>query len=237
MRDPLENKVIFGYQYFVPDDMEDDDPKHPSKTVAAIEEGTERIKESAKVLSLALDAPGLDASDSLFGRGWARARMWEQYAENHAGVCLAFARDALIENLTESLKLQGLAGPYNKAVNYTLRGTGEGLALGEIESGPLPDGWVEAFVEKEKDHFFFLKTTDWQTEHEYRFVVTADDPGYLFADFGDALKAVAIGHGLARWEWPGVVAASREANAEPFRLEWSTGAPRAWWLDKQSDQS
>lgn len=33
--------------------------------------------------------PGADA-DSLFHRGWARARMWHQYAAEHTGACLVF---------------------------------------------------------------------------------------------------------------------------------------------------
>ena len=87
MRDPLENKWIFSYWYEVPDGMTDDDPEHPGQAVAFIEDRASRIRESAKVLSLTLDTEGLEESDELFGRGWARARMWEQYAENHAGVC------------------------------------------------------------------------------------------------------------------------------------------------------
>src|SRR5581483_6101293 len=50
-----------------------------------------------KVLGLTIDAEwaaNVPEYDRRFGMGWARARMWEQYAENHTGVCLVFAKDA-----------------------------------------------------------------------------------------------------------------------------------------------
>ncbi len=41
---------------------------------------------------------------------------------------------------------------------------------------------------------------------------------------------------LPRWEWPGVVEVCRAADVRALRVEWSTGAPRAWWLDKPPDE-
>lgn len=238
MRDPLENKWLFRCSYTVPTHMPDEHPDHPERTRECLELHAARIRESAKVLSLTLDADGFAAPDSLFGRGWSRARMWEQYAENHAGVCLVFKRDALIERVTESLKAQGLAGPYNRPVKYTLRGTGGGLPLNLNEIGPIDEQWVRELVEVRKDDLFFLKTTDWETEHEHRFIVTAPEEDYVYAGFGDdVLEAVVIGERLARWEWPGVVASCQHAGAMALRLEWSTGAPRAWGLDQPPGHS
>lgn len=238
MRDPLENKWLFNCSYELASDMPDDHPDHPERTRDFLELRAARIRESAKVLSLTLDGDGFEGPAKLFGRGWARARMWEQYAENHAGVCLLFKRDALIERVTESLQAQGLPGPYNRSVTYTQRGTGRGLPLNLTEIGPIDEQWVRELVEKRKDDLFFLKTTDWETEHEYRFIVTAPDQQYVDADFGDGvLQAVVIGEKLARWEWPGVIESCRHAGAMALRLEWSTGAPRAWRLDEPPDQS
>ena len=147
MRDPLENKWLFNSSYTIPTGMPDDDPNHPDRTQAFLEARAAAIRESAKVLSLTLDAPGFEEAP-LFGRGWARARMWEQYAENHAGVCLLFRRDAIIERVTESLRSQGLPGPYNRRVAYTQRGTGGGLPLNLDEIGQVDEQWVNEFVER-----------------------------------------------------------------------------------------
>jgi len=238
MRDPLENKWLFNSSYTVPSDMPDDHPDHPERTQEFLECQAARIREIAKVLSLTLDADGFEGSAELFGRGWSRARMWEQYAENHAGVCLVFKREVLIERVTESLKSQGLPGPYNRRVNYTQRGTGGGLRLNLNEIGPVDEQFVRELVQRHNDKLFFLKTTDWETEHEYRFVVTAPDEPYVYADFGDdVLDAVVIGEELPRWEWPGVVESCREAGAMALRLEWSTGSPRAWALSEPIQSS
>ncbi|MBU2457209.1 MAG: DUF2971 domain-containing protein, partial [Planctomycetes bacterium] len=36
-------------------------------------------------------------------KGWEKARMWAQYAEDHAGICLAFSKKKLEENLKNTL--------------------------------------------------------------------------------------------------------------------------------------
>jgi hypothetical protein len=230
MRDPLENKWLFNSSYTVPTGMRDDDPNHPARAQSFLEARAAVIRESAKVLSLTLDAEGFEEAP-LFGRGWARARMWEQYAENHAGVCLLFKRDALTKRVTESLRAQGLPGPYNRPVIYTQRGTGGGLRLNLDEIDRLDEQFVNELVEAHNDQLFFLKTTDWETEHEYRFVVTSPADHFVYADLGDdVLDAVIVGEHLPRWEWPGVIQSCEDAGAAALRLEWSTGSPRAWWL-------
>lgn len=236
MRDPLENKWLFHCSYSVPDDMPDSDPEHPERTAELIKREAAAIREGAKVLSLTLDAEAFGRGAELFGRGWARARMWEQYAENHAGVCLVFDRQSVIEEVTASLNAQGMPAPYNRLVEYTERGTGAGLPLNLNEIGEVDPQWVRELVEKRKDELFFLKTTDWETEREYRFVVTSDKPGHVLAHTGEALKAVVVGERFPRWGWPGVIESCRESGLMALRREWSTGAPRAWWLDDPPDQ-
>jgi len=46
-----------------------------------------------------------------FHRGWARARMWDQYAEHHRGACFVFARDrwqAAVGRVVDALVKEGL---------------------------------------------------------------------------------------------------------------------------------
>jgi Protein of unknown function (DUF2971) len=207
----------------------DNHPDHPAHVEGFLKAQAARIRESAKVLSLTLDTDGFEGRAALFGRGWARAPMWEQYPENHAGVCLLFRRDALIERVTDSLTSQGFAGPYNRSIAYTRRGTGSGLRLDLDEIETVDEQFVRRLVETQKDISSSSKTTDWETEHEYRFVVTAPDERYVYAHFGDGvLDAVVIGEQLPRWQWSGVVGSSEQAGAAALRLEWSTGSPRAW---------
>ena len=232
MRDPLENKKwLFPGSYSVPDDIPDGHPEHPETAGQEFGAAANEIRDSAKLLSLTIDAEDLRGRAELFGRGWARARMWEQYAENHAGVCLRFKREDLTARITESLNTQGLASPYHRPVGYTDEGSGGGLPLNLNEIVGKVDGeFVRQFVQQHHIRLFFRKTIDWESEHEYRFVVTTPDMEYVYVDFGDALDVVAVGENCPRWQWPAVVEACQGLNAEPVRVEWSTGAPRAWRL-------
>jgi hypothetical protein len=43
------------------------------------------------------------------------------------------------------------------------------------------------------DAFFFLKLTDWESEHEYRFAELTKDDEYSYVSIGDTLAAVVVG--------------------------------------------
>ena len=93
---------------------------------------------------------------------WARARLWEQYADNHAGVCLVFDRNAMIEALTRSL---GAKGQYqHREVDYTVGGFGLSDAatviLNDFSESAVEDE-VALHVVRYSREFFFLKTDDW----------------------------------------------------------------------------
>jgi hypothetical protein len=85
---------------------------------------------------------------------------------------------------------------------------------------------VRRFVQQHNDVLFFLKTRDWETEYEYRFVVTAPDDDYVYVDYVDALEAVIVGERFPRWERPGAIAMCRAKDAEAARISWRSDAPR-----------
>ena len=87
VNDPLEsNPAFLGAEFGLSDNPEVD----YENQVAAMEAGTrlQQLRRHSKVLSLTIDAAGHEGDAEVFGRGYARARMWQQYAENHQGVCL-----------------------------------------------------------------------------------------------------------------------------------------------------
>jgi hypothetical protein len=92
MRDPMEaQKMILAGAGGVPDDPESDRAMQRSWIDAWGQIST--LRGRTKLLSLTVDAPSYTGTAEIFGRGWARARTWQQYAENHAGVCLLFHRE------------------------------------------------------------------------------------------------------------------------------------------------
>lgn len=167
-----------------------------------------------------------------FGCAWARPRMWEQYAENHAGVCLVFDRAQLLDELRASL---GRLGSYWEGpVHYTPQGFG-GSRGAILERGSFHEQTVDhdvlQHVEKHFADFFLLKTTDWATEFEYRFVLHRPDEtlGQLvdpvLASYGAALRSVIVGESFPPWQLPGAHRLTEEFGVELRVMQWALGFP------------
>ena len=227
MRDPLENKTWFlggagwASQTSADEPFEATELAHLQFNLLANE-----IRKSARLLALTVDADGYSPIASEFSRGWARPRMWENYGENHRGVCLAFDRDQLVEAIATSLDAQGLLSPYHKAVEYTETGAHD-LTLDHTgASGQITPQFVAGYIEEHHVELFFRKALDWQTEHEYRFVVTVPKGwGEVHIDWEGALKAVIVGEKLPGWQRPAVHAACEHAAVPVTRLDWTMGYP------------
>lgn len=93
MRDALESNPAFLSSEY---GMTDDPCADRERQAVALEAGVnlQRLRQCSKVLSMTIDADDYHGDAEVFGCGYARARIWEQYAENHQGVCLMFRRDA-----------------------------------------------------------------------------------------------------------------------------------------------
>jgi Protein of unknown function (DUF2971) len=119
MRDPLENQQ---WRFTFSGRGARDD----AAVIADVEQQTElerRANEETRarshLLSLTIDAePRPDGEREPFCFGWARARMWEQYAERYSGVCLVFDRELLTQRFTEALEGGEVAGTYHRPVIY-----------------------------------------------------------------------------------------------------------------------
>lgn len=222
MRDPLENRDWrFTGAWFV-DPTET--PNSAEKAFFTFNHYAQEIRHKARLLAMTVDAPGATEIDH-FARGWARARMWEHYAEKHAGVCLVFDRQRLISNLSRSVREQCEVSPYHRPVEYTETGTADlTLNLGSPDEFSTA-AKVARYIEDHNDELFFLKTLDWETEFEYRFVTTTESDDDLFVDYGDALEAVIVGEKFPHWERPAAIEACNNAAAEALRLDWSMHRP------------
>jgi DUF2971 family protein len=103
MRDPRESHdwSVTGGGY-EPAAYTDQDKLEDVHRWVEFNRGINELKSHVKVLSLTHDDPGeRDATE--FGRGFAHPRLWEQYADDHRGVCLCFDSEKLIDRLTARL--------------------------------------------------------------------------------------------------------------------------------------
>lgn len=230
VNDPLENQPWrFTASYFVDDSAPD--PHEPEQRYFQFHREAEIIFRSARIAALTVDAipagEGRQGAAAAFAKGWGRARMWEQYAERHAGVCLLFDREKLTASIRSSLAAQGLAQPYERSVEYSNEELGarrHRLNLDSIDGKDVAVG-ARRFVEENHELLFFLKSEDWATEYEYRFVVTDPGQDYVRIDYGDALQAVVVGERFPEWQRPGAISRCREVGADALRVDWSMGAP------------
>jgi hypothetical protein len=90
-----------------------------------VERSLNPLRAQCCLLSLTVDAEGYTAPDDApFGRGYGRARLWERYGDNHAGVCLCFARPDLEQRARDAL-----GNVEAKAVRYTPGGRATSPAM------------------------------------------------------------------------------------------------------------
>lgn len=158
MRDPFENRAL-PFSIVGPDPFSDAQLERFVRIVDLVRD----LRSASRLLSFSVDAStGYDHFDAPFMRGWARARMWEQYASNHSGVCLALDR-LLLENQIEA-ELEPLGSVHSGTVLYTARGFSEtsssALVLESFRDDQLEED-VAAYVMNHVDDMFFTKTLDW----------------------------------------------------------------------------
>ena len=186
-------------------------------------------KVAARLLSLTADTDDYGENTEPFGRGYARASMWQLYGDDHRGVCLAFDRERLLSALTS--ELADSARIIAKPVRYV-----RALSPDSLPSEPLKDMSTEAFhaavedyLEKNADLLLFTKLLDWSGEQEFRFVVVRHDDydGSLDVAFGDALRAVIVGAELPAWQRAGAEVICREAgDVDLVRCIWHERRPK-----------
>lgn len=173
---------------------------------------------------------GESERDLPFRCPWGRARMWEQYADDHAGVCLVFDRDSLLTSVRRFLKEDFWDGP----VTYTIQGVNGAPATTNVSLADLdlPPEAVDDYLREHYQDFFFLKTEDWATEFEYRIVSyrdwgSSDDnpPPGPDIEFGDSLLGVFVGANFPEWQVAGARAVTEGVSAHFRHMTWNSGRP------------
>jgi hypothetical protein len=238
MRDPLENKAWRpppAAYWGSAAQGQPGDPGHPETNYWQFNAWAAEIWAQAHLLAFTIDADDYSIENEVFGRGWARARMWEQYGEGHAGVCLVFDRDRLIANVAESLDQLHLARPYHGRVEYTESGKEPLRLTGDMLKEEVSQERVAAFIEDKHDSLFFLKALDWRSEYEYRFVVTAPPGGEgVFVEFGDALVGVVAGEKFPDWQVAGALELANRHESKALQLHWDN---RPYLIQLQQDSA
>ena len=198
------------------------------------------LRRGARLACFTLDRKRADnaTEGTLFHRGWARARMWEQYSEEHAGACLVFGRGELVR-LVDGHRPHG---------DGDLFSCGRVSYVDQALTIPLP--WMDV-VEQGIDavlddfqirrgaasHLYFTKNTDWRSEEEFRIVYVewnvsddeTDQP--LLIPYESSLLAIVLGEHFPTSELEAL--RSRKVipgDVDVLRCEWHSGAPCLFYV-------
>lgn len=165
-----------------------------------------------------------DFSDNLLFKGWARSRMWAQYADNHSGVCLVFDKEEFQKSFN-ALANKDIEILLDRSINYTNYLTELETSMENINSGrKTVDDYSNFYLEDDKQKFLFQKCQDYRDENEYRFclinrALKSPDEA-MFVNYGASLKAVILGQ---RFSYILKLILSKEI--EQFRIDWDFGRP------------
>lgn len=162
-----------------------------------------------------------------FGRrGFARARMWAQYAGNHRGICLIFDAAKLDAIINRTLGCKGKI--YKGIVEYT----DSVAAVTEASTFRLEEGYkgkLEMIVQKHIDQYantiFFNKNRDWKDETEYRYVFYSDDSQYQFIKIDNVLKGLVLGVDFPQVYAPVIAYFKKKYCLEVRNISWDHGIP------------
>jgi hypothetical protein len=225
MRDPRESA---DWSIGVGSFASDVDPRDDIRDFWQFNRRINELKSYVKVLSLTQDAAREgDASALAFGRGFAHPRLWEQYADNHRGVCLCFDHDLIHHRLSESLEPYGSRLHHGPVIYENRQIAPE--ALNTIVDKLRTEGPLDAASAHLRDHIgelFFTKLRDWETESEYRFVIQTDEREAIDASVTSSLRAVILGADEgSRFYEPSFARFCDPAGVEIFHMRWIHGLP------------
>lgn len=223
MRDPAENKNI------EPSTVTRHGQSAFTEAWALIKAERDRMR----VLSLTRDAKDADKPTS-FDSCWARPRMWEQYGDDHRGVCLLFDPTRLEHAICEQRPDEHTRRVGD--VEYRRDGSAEvyrrTLNADQILSDAEPARAAADYINMNRDAHFFLKSDDFATEYEYRVVLAADHDcdDYAWINYEDSLEGVVLGERVPEWQRAGAIEACstlevKLGKVKLGRMEWENGRP------------
>jgi hypothetical protein len=227
MRDPLENRELAFVSATSAAGLQSE-----ARRLSHLASLIQLVRDRMALLSLTVDAEdGYDPEQEPFMRAWARAPLWEQYAEDHAGVCIAFDQASLVADISAALEPLGGATAAHRVV-YLPRGFADTetsrIDLTQFNPYDLPA--LARFVIERHVDLFFVKALDWQSEHEFRVIHSSDEApedGYVQVPFRlESIRALIVGEKFAEWQLPAARMACDQARVQLLRIEWRSGLPQ-----------
>ena len=219
-----------------------------NKSVDAFENKVRPILEKAKlkewkVLCFSQHHPDLVSGklsevDNPHLLGSCLSSMWAHYAstidKSHDGICLRFNRSRLESQIKgifyDENRFVIHNGPvqYNNRMLYDLPPFNLDQLL-ELDEAGIVDAARKFFAENHKT-IFFLKSEDWASENEYRWIVHSEKDDAEYVPIDGVLEDVYVGENFSRAYYPSVEVLCNKIGVEPKIIYWENGIPCAQLL-------
>jgi hypothetical protein len=191
------------------------------------------LKSTAKVACFCADSPTLsgDHTRDILLRGFARPRMWSQYADKHTGVCLVFDKKRLIDRIRDTfpgfLILKGNVAYRNRSPFSTF---GKSEFSIDIDSYRAlgHDQYAAHHLNTHYASLFFEKLEDWRDENEWRILLIGGSSKDCFVPIDDSLVGVVHGVATSPEMSKRLIRLSDEPGVEHMGLLWNNHSP---WYD------
>jgi hypothetical protein len=147
--------------------------------------------------------------------GWEKSRMWSQYAEGHAGICLVFSKEKLEENLKNKQPPLKYKTGY---VKYYQHRSAQDVCLSKnkLSNGALEDHATNYIKENS-----YLKLIDYRDEAEYRTIIFNQEVKYL--DINSSIKGVITGDKTSLVYDSLIKELCNELEIEFLKVRWDSG--------------
>lgn len=170
---------------------------------------------------------GQDASpENPFMYGYARSRMWAQYSGNHTGVCL------WLKGKEIDVVIRKQFGDYCKVVMGSIDYINEvpeyitdNIPIDFERDQDISIGVRKSFVKYYKE-FFLRKSTDWETEHEFRWLVHNENDSPLYIPIESVLEGVIVGADFNEVYEPSLIELCKDLSVPVGRIYWKNGRPK-----------
>ena len=194
-------------------------------------------KNKVQLLCFSIDKfeNGQTYSGGMHEKGWARSRMWAQYAENHKGVCLVFYKDKLLIEIDKEIKKRRLKSiqvicdriKYSNDVKEY-----ENAFSVDITEQNVKDDFTNFYL-KNKEQFLFQKLEDYRDEQEYRIVLLKDNGMNgieISVNIENAIAGIITGCDFEPAFNVNIQRISEKYNIPCFHIDWEYGSPSLYKL-------
>ena len=155
----------------------------------------ERIKRSIKIFSTTTFDENSKNTADISNDIYCRPRMWAQYGDNHEGVCLIFDKKELHTEFKCSRNVELIYGKveYESFIPIIHNDILIEPSMLKLLSDDPYKLYKKLNDNQQLKSRFFRKHNDWESEHEYRWLVFAEDGSELKISIHNSLKAIVFG--------------------------------------------